>query len=369
MGRSRGARADDRRSRGARRLLRLGAPARHGGPVVSRCSTLRCSARRSFTWGVILAAIAVLAMIGVLFTMPQYFQGVLGTDAMGSGLRLLPLIGGLIVGRDARRSARAAARREAHRRRSGSPLLAVGLLLGTRPRRLERRLVAGVDGDRRGRDGSRDGDRGLGRAVGAVGGAQRRRFGGPAGGQQGRRPVRHGDPRQRAQLRLPRAPAASGAAARRRARRPRERLRRRRGRRSELAFARAAALGARRVRARHGRGPARVGGDRRSSASCSPYSSCRAARLRRGRCGTTRSTEGRRCPHHADAAAGRAARAQEGEDPRRDPAHALRLFTEQGYDETTVDQIADAAEVSQSTFFRYFPTKEDVVLHDATTRC
>jgi AcrR family transcriptional regulator len=45
-------------------------------------------------------------------------------------------------------------------------------------------------------------------------------------------------------------------------------------------------------------------------------------------------------------------------------AHALRLFAQQGYAETTVDQIAEAAEVSQSTFFRYFPTKEDVVLHD-----
>ena len=44
--------------------------------------------------------------------------------------------------------------------------------------------------------------------------------------------------------------------------------------------------------------------------------------------------------------------------------HALRLFREQGYAETTVDQIADAAEVSPSTFFRYFPTKEDVVLDD-----
>jgi AcrR family transcriptional regulator len=45
-------------------------------------------------------------------------------------------------------------------------------------------------------------------------------------------------------------------------------------------------------------------------------------------------------------------------------AAALHLFKRHGYDATTVDQIAELAEISQSTFFRYFPTKEDVVLHD-----
>jgi AcrR family transcriptional regulator len=44
--------------------------------------------------------------------------------------------------------------------------------------------------------------------------------------------------------------------------------------------------------------------------------------------------------------------------------HALRLIAEQGYDATTVDQIAAAAEISPSTFFRYFPTKEDLIIED-----
>lgn len=43
---------------------------------------------------------------------------------------------------------------------------------------------------------------------------------------------------------------------------------------------------------------------------------------------------------------------------------ALDLFQRQGYHETTIGQIAEAAEVSQSTLFRYFSTKEDTVLHD-----
>ncbi|MCC5574292.1 TetR family transcriptional regulator [Microtetraspora sp. AC03309] len=44
--------------------------------------------------------------------------------------------------------------------------------------------------------------------------------------------------------------------------------------------------------------------------------------------------------------------------------HALRMFTEQGYEATTVEQIAEAAEVSPSTLFRYFPTKEDLIVQD-----
>jgi AcrR family transcriptional regulator len=45
-------------------------------------------------------------------------------------------------------------------------------------------------------------------------------------------------------------------------------------------------------------------------------------------------------------------------------SHALRLFRAQGYDATTVQQIIEEVEVSESTFFRYFPTKADVVLSD-----
>lgn len=59
---------------------------------------LRMFGRSSFLWGTVATAVAGFAIFGLFFTMPQYLQFVAGHDALGTGLRLLPMIGGLVVG-------------------------------------------------------------------------------------------------------------------------------------------------------------------------------------------------------------------------------------------------------------------------------
>ncbi|GAA3398343.1 DHA2 family efflux MFS transporter permease subunit [Cryptosporangium minutisporangium] len=83
----------------------------------------------TFLRGSALVAVAGLAMIGALFTLPQFFQDVQGVDTLGSGLRLLPLIAGTVLGAGVadllvrRTGARATVT-------TGFLVLAAGLLLG-----------------------------------------------------------------------------------------------------------------------------------------------------------------------------------------------------------------------------------------------
>lgn len=53
---------------------------------------------RRFTWGNVNATVASFALFGLLFVVPLYLRFVLGNDAFDTGIRLLPLIGGFVVG-------------------------------------------------------------------------------------------------------------------------------------------------------------------------------------------------------------------------------------------------------------------------------
>ena len=52
----------------------------------------------SFRWGVVGATLANFGLFGVMFVLPQYFRSVTGVDALGTGVRTLPLLLGMIVG-------------------------------------------------------------------------------------------------------------------------------------------------------------------------------------------------------------------------------------------------------------------------------
>lgn len=53
---------------------------------------------RDFTWGSALGTLAAFGLIGALFMLPLYFQAVDGTSSLATGLRLLPIIAGMLVG-------------------------------------------------------------------------------------------------------------------------------------------------------------------------------------------------------------------------------------------------------------------------------
>ncbi|RKN50307.1 MFS transporter [Micromonospora endolithica] len=59
---------------------------------------LRLFGRAQFLWASVAGVLVTFGLLGMLFVMPQYLQLVKGHDAFGTGLRLLPLIGGLVVG-------------------------------------------------------------------------------------------------------------------------------------------------------------------------------------------------------------------------------------------------------------------------------
>jgi EmrB/QacA subfamily drug resistance transporter len=65
-----------------------------GEPLIE----LRLFSDRVFTGSALLLTVAVFAIFGLLFTMPQYFQGIDGSDALHTGLKLLPFIGGMTLG-------------------------------------------------------------------------------------------------------------------------------------------------------------------------------------------------------------------------------------------------------------------------------
>jgi MFS transporter, DHA2 family, multidrug resistance protein len=68
---------------------------RQGGQSLVQLSLFESA---GFTWGTILSTLVSFALFGILFAMPLYFRDVRGLDSLGAGMRLLPIIGGMVVG-------------------------------------------------------------------------------------------------------------------------------------------------------------------------------------------------------------------------------------------------------------------------------
>jgi EmrB/QacA subfamily drug resistance transporter len=83
-----------------------------------------------FTWGALLATLANFAIFGLLFALPQFLQAVGNVDTFGTGLRLLPLIGGLIVGAKASDRLISVIGSKLNAA-AGFAVIAAGLLIGT----------------------------------------------------------------------------------------------------------------------------------------------------------------------------------------------------------------------------------------------
>ncbi len=302
----------------------------------------------SFTWGAVLGGVAGLAMIGVLFVMPQYFQAIGGADALGSGLRLLPLIGGLIVGAlPASALARAAGAKLTVT--LGFILLAVGALAGaTTGTSTSIAFVAtwmAVLGA------------GTGMTLTAATAAALSRLSAERAGtgsavvqafQKTAGPLGTAvlgsvlAARYQARLDLRGVPAAAAAAAR------------------QSVFdgvAAAGRLGSASL-ARTARDAFAAGLDAAllASAGIAATGALLTLALLPRRTTMTNASTGPARPGLRERKKARTRATIQ--------ACAMRLFREQGYDATTIEQIIDAADVSETTFFRYFPTKEHVVADD-----
>ncbi|HEY3502264.1 MAG TPA: DHA2 family efflux MFS transporter permease subunit [Actinocatenispora sp.] len=59
---------------------------------------LRLFRSRGFAWGSLFSVLVSFAMFGLMFFLPLYYQAVQGSDTLGTGLKLLPMIGGVLIG-------------------------------------------------------------------------------------------------------------------------------------------------------------------------------------------------------------------------------------------------------------------------------